>query len=60
MQASIYCRVSSEEQATDNNYSLENQEKRGRDCCESRENCRVAYMRKAENVKHNETASVIN
>ncbi|MHB9038119.1 MAG: hypothetical protein ACYC64_15790, partial [Armatimonadota bacterium] len=30
MQAFIYCRVSSEEQANDNHYSLENQETRGR------------------------------
>ncbi len=33
MQAFIYCRVSSEEQANDNHYSLENQETRGRGKC---------------------------
>jgi phosphomannomutase len=31
VQAFIYCRVSGEEQANDNHYCLENQEKRGRD-----------------------------
>lgn len=41
----IYCRVSSEEQANDNHYSLENQETRGRDYCKSRD-WRVADIRK--------------
>ncbi|MEI6512868.1 MAG: recombinase family protein [bacterium] len=37
MQAYIYCRVSTEEQATDNNYSLENQEMKGKDCAKIKE-----------------------
>jgi len=45
MQAFVYCRVSSEEQANDNHYSLENQEKRGRDYCKSK-GWRVADIRK--------------
>jgi DNA invertase Pin-like site-specific DNA recombinase len=45
MQAFIYCRVSSEEQANDNHYSLENQEICGRDCCKSK-GLRVADVRK--------------
>ncbi|MHB9038613.1 MAG: recombinase family protein [Armatimonadota bacterium] len=31
MQAYVYCRVSTREQATDNHYSLENQEKKARE-----------------------------
>jgi site-specific DNA recombinase len=33
MQAFIYCRVSSDEQASDNHYSLDNQEQKARDYC---------------------------
>src|ERR1035437_2079703 len=45
MQTFIYCRVSSEEQANDNHYSLENQETRGRDYCKTKD-WRVADIRK--------------
>ncbi len=37
MQAYIYCRVSTEEQATYNNYFLENQEMKGKDCVKIKE-----------------------
>lgn len=45
MQAYVYCRVSSEEQASDNHYSLENQEKRAREYCNSKD-WRVSAIRK--------------
>jgi site-specific DNA recombinase len=45
MQAFIYCRVSSDEQANDNHYSLENQETKGREHCKSRD-WRIADIRK--------------
>ncbi len=45
MRAFIYCGVSSEEQANDNHYSLENQDRRGRDYCKSK-GWRVADIRK--------------
>lgn len=34
--AFIYCRVSTEEQSTEDHYSLENQEKRTRDCVKAK------------------------
>ena len=36
MRAFVYCRVISDEQATDNHYSLENQEAKGRDYAKSK------------------------
>lgn len=45
MQAFLYCRVSSDEQASDNHYSLENQEIRARDYCKSKD-WRVVEVRK--------------
>src|ERR1035437_8523914 len=45
MQAYAYCRVSTEEQATDNHYSLENQEQKARDYIKMK-GWRVADVRK--------------
>ena len=45
MQAYSYCRVSTEEQATDNHYSLENQEQKARDYIKMK-GWRVADVRK--------------
>lgn len=45
MRSFVYCRVSSEEQASDNHYSLENQEKKARDLISSR-GWRVIDVRK--------------
>lgn len=45
MRCFVYCRVSSEEQATDNNYSLENQERRADDLIAAK-GWRIAKARK--------------
>ena len=45
MQAFVYCRVSSDEQATDNHYSLENQEQKARDYAKLKD-WRIVQVRK--------------
>jgi DNA invertase Pin-like site-specific DNA recombinase len=45
MRAFIYCRVSTGEQATEDHYSLENQEKRARECVKTKK-CKIGEIRK--------------